>query len=91
MVGPDGSGVSSARHEGQRCSGGAGGQDGDVSVALLVDLDGSLLLQLVDLLLQVALPLDGLVLLLQHLPQVEHLRAGVLADLLQVWMEVGGV
>lgn len=89
MVGPDNGAVSSGDHGGtvgHYCPGGAGGQDGDVPVALLVDLDGALLLQLVDLLLQVALPLDGLVLLLQHLPQGEHLRAGVLADLLQVGM-----
>lgn len=52
-------------------------EDGDVSVSLLVDLDGALLLQLVDLLLQLALTLDGLVLLLQHLPQRVHLRGGV--------------
>lgn len=58
------------------------GQDGDVSVSLLVDFDGALFLQLMDLLLQVGLPLDGLVLLLQHLPQGEHLRGGVLVDFL---------
>lgn len=58
------------------------GQDGDVSVSLLVDFDGALFLQFVDLLLQVGLPLDGLVLLLQHLPQGEHLRGSVLVDFL---------
>lgn len=62
----------------------AGGrcQDGDVSVPLLVDLDGALFLQFVDLFLQVALSLDGLVLLLQHLPQCVYLRAGVFVDFL---------
>lgn len=87
MVWPNSRTISCDHHGGaggQHCPSRAGGQDGDVAVALLVDLDGALLLQLVNLLLQVALSLDGLVLLLEHLPQREHLRAGVLADLLQV-------
>lgn len=75
-----------ARRHGARRAHGAGrrgGQDGDVSVSLLVDLDGALLLQLVDLLLQLGLPLQGLVLLLHLLPQRDHLRAGVFAHLLR--------
>lgn len=74
------SGVVSPRHSAGYGlhAGGWRGQDGDVSVSLLVDLDGALLLQLVDLLLQVTLPLDRLVLLLHHLPQRVNLRAGVL-------------
>lgn len=58
-------------------------QDGNVSVSLLVDLDGALFLQFVDLLLQFTLSLDGLVLLLQHLPQRVNLRAGVFEDFLR--------
>lgn len=75
----------SRRHGARRdhCADWRGGQDGDVSISLLVDLDGALLLQLVDLLLQLRLPLDGLVFLLHHLPQRDHLRAGVFVDLLR--------
>lgn len=47
-----------------------------------MDLDGALLLQLVDLLLEFTLSLDGLVLLLQHQSQRVHLRAGIFIDFL---------
>lgn len=75
------------RRHGARRAHGAGrrgcGQDGDVSISLLVDLDGALLLQLLDLLLQLGVPLQGLVLLLHLLPQRDHLRAGVFVHLLR--------
>lgn len=63
-------------------SGRRGCQNGNVAVSLFVDLDGSLLLQLVDLLLQVTLSLDGLILLLQHLSQGLNLGAGVFVSFL---------
>ena len=85
MIGTVGSTVPSHHSARQAlCPRGGGGQDGDVSVSLLVDLDGALSLQLVDLPLQVTLPLDGLVLLLQHQPQRVHLRAGVFVHFLCV-------
>lgn len=83
MIGIDSSPVS--HHRGPRQAlhaGRRGRQNGNVAVSLLVDLDGSLFLQLVDLLLQVALPLDGLVLLLQHLSQGLNLGAGVFVSFL---------
>lgn len=78
-------GCTVSAHHGTRRADHAGrcrGQDGNVSVSLFLDLDGALFLQLVYLLLQVSLSLNGLVLLLQQLPQREYLRAGVFVDFL---------
>ena len=51
-------------------------------MALLVALERALLLQLLDLLLQVALALQRGVPVLHHLPQRVHLGAGVLVHFL---------